>query len=73
MSIGPVKAEVCCDTCGLETEPVELGAAVAGMWSMQGAIDDLAKDGWVVSPEGDVTCPDCPPFAPEPNREIGDV
>jgi hypothetical protein len=60
MGIGPARADVCCDECGLETEPVELSSGARdGEWLLGDALADLARDGWIVGNDGKLRCDDC--------------
>lgn len=59
MSIGPIKAYVCCDQCGEETEPVELMASARGLFSLGQAIDELRSDGWLCTEDGGTICLYC--------------
>ena len=54
------KAEPQCDVCGLDSEPCEMSGTATGGFSLEGPIQELRRDGWLVENNGDRTvCPEC--------------
>jgi hypothetical protein len=49
---------VSCDECGGETESVELTNVVGG-FTLDGARNELDRDGWLVSADDKIICPEC--------------
>ena len=55
-SVNPV--DVTCDSCGLESEPVDLSQTWGG-FTLDPARSELRKDGWIVDDGDVITCPEC--------------
>lgn len=60
MSIDRAMADVSCDVCGLESEPVELTRSADGGYSVEDGVKELENNGWRYDrPSDKLTCPDC--------------
>lgn len=53
--------DICCDKCGLDTEPAELdwSPEKGGGYGLMSARESLIADGWSVDAEDRVLCTDC--------------
>lgn len=53
--------DICCDQCGLDTEPAELdwSPEKGGGYSLETARASLIADGWSVDASDRILCSDC--------------
>lgn len=60
MGFDLARADVSCDACNLESDPVELSRGADGSFIIEDAVKELERDGWRYdAPSDKLTCPDC--------------
>lgn len=60
MGFDRAMADVSCDVCGLESEPVELLRSDDGGYGVEDGVKELENNGWRYDrPSDKLACPDC--------------